>query len=196
MRQGCRLKVSKRYNSIFLSALFLVIIFLCSNVSSQTVFEISVSIVEDGPLSPGDTFHIIAELRNRESEGRVDVTVTYDILDSNNIALLSDSETVAVETKSSFAEEFTLPSSVSEGTYYFRATVTSLEGVKLSEASQSFSVFVVEEGEQRVIEYIMVAALIVTIGGLLFEHRRVSKMKVSGKDFKKFLDEKGRFGEY
>lgn len=157
---------------------------------SDAILEISLSIVEDEALGPGDSFHTIVEIRNRQSEGRIDVIVTYEVINPSDVVILSDTKTVAVETKSSFAEEFTLPSSVSEGTYRFHAIVTTLDGSKSSEASRSFSVMVVEEGEQRIIEYIMVIALALTGGGLLIEHRRVSKLKVSGRDLKKFIDEK------
>jgi len=157
---------------------------------SSAVLEISVSLVEGYVFGPGDSFHVIAEIRNREAEGRIDVTVTYDVLDSEDTVLLSESKTVAIETKSSFAEEFKLPSYISEGNYRFRANVTTLDGSKWSEASRSFSVMVVEESEQHLIEYIMVIALALTGGGLLIEHRRVSKLKVSGRDLKKFIDER------
>ena len=168
----------------------MVVLFFLQSVAgeSSAILEISVSLVEGDVFGPGDSFHAIVEIRNREAEGRIDVTVTYAVLDSDDIVLLSNSKTVAIETKSSFAEEFTLPSSISEGTHRFRANVTTLDGSKWSEASRSFSVIVVEEGEQRVIEYVMVVALVFTGGGLLFEHRRVSKLKVSGRDLEKFID--------
>jgi len=167
-----------------------VVLFFLQSVAgeSSAILEISVSLVEGDVFGPGDSFHAIVEIRNREAEGRIDVTVTYDVLDSDDIVLLSDSKTVAIETKSSFAEEFTLPSSISEGTHRFRANVTTLDGSKWSEASRSFSVIVVEEREQRIIEYVMVVALAFTGGGLLFEHRRVSKLKVSGRDLERFID--------
>lgn len=96
--------------------------------------------------------------------------------------------TVAVETKSSFAEEFTLPTSIEEGTYILRATVSTLNYSTSSQGSRSFRVEIVEEGEQQIIEYVMVAALIFTGGGLVYEHRRVSKLKVSGGDLKRFIN--------
>jgi hypothetical protein len=157
---------------------------------SNVILEISVSIVEDESLSPGDTFHTIVEIRNRQSEGRIDVIVTYEVINPKNLVILSDTKTVAVETKSSFAEQFTLPNTITEGTYRFHAVATTLDGSKSTEASRSFNVIVIEEGEQRIIEYIMVIALAITGGGLLIEHRRVSKLKVSGKDFKKFINER------
>lgn len=192
MRQGSANIVKKSYYSLCLFSIFLItILILVQGVFAESlpVLEISVSIIGDDVYNPGDSFHIIAEIRNKEPEGRIDVIVTYDVLDSEGLVVLSNRKTVAVETISSFAEEFTLPSSISEGTYQFRAIVTTLNGTKMSEASCSFNVMVVEKGEQQIMEYIIVIALVSTVGGLIFEHRRVSKMKVTGKDFKKFINE-------
>jgi len=158
--------------------------------SSDVSLEISVSIVENDVFGPGDSFHAIVEIRNREAQGRIDVVVTYDILDMDEHIVLSDSKTVAVETKSSFAEEFTLPTSVKEGTYLLRANVSTLDGSKWCEASRSFRVVVVTESEQRFVECIMAGALIFTGGALVYEHRRISKLKVSGRDLKKFIEER------
>lgn len=192
MRQGFINIVKKSFYSLCLFSIYLIIVLILVQgvfAESLPVLEISVSIIGDDVYTPGDSFHIIAEIRNKEPEGRIDVIVTYDVLDSEGSVLLSNSKTVAVETMSSFAEEFTLPSSISEGTYLFRAIVTTLNGTKMSEASCSFNVRVVKESEQRIMEYIIVIALVSTVGGLIFEHRRVSKMKVTGKDFKKFINE-------
>jgi len=37
--------------------------------------------------------------------------------------------------------------------------------------------------------YVMVTALVFTGGALVYEHRRISKLKVSGRDLKKFIEE-------
>ena len=191
MRHGCTSIVRKSCYALLLpSAYLVVILFFVQGIvaESSALLEISVSLVEGDVFGPCDSFHVIVEIRNRESEGRIDVIVTYDILDSDDTILLSNSKTVAVETKSSFAEEFTLPSSIPEGTYRFRAIVMTLDESKSSEACRSFNVIVVEENEQHLMEYIMVIALALTGGGLLFEHRRVSKLKISGRDLKKFFN--------
>jgi len=39
------------------------------------------------------------------------------------------------------------------------------------------------------IEYVMVTALVFTGGALVYEHRRISKLKVSRGDLKKFIEE-------
>lgn len=159
--------------------------------SSYASLEVSISIVENDVFGPGDSFHAIIEIRNRESQGRIDVVVTYDVLDMDEHIVLSDSKTVAVETKSSFAEEFTLPIFVREGSYLLRANVSTLDGSKWCMASRSFRIVVVTESEQQVIEYIMAGGLMFTGGGLVLEHRRISKLKVSGRDLKKFIGKQG-----
>jgi hypothetical protein len=160
--------------------------------SSDVALEISVSIVENDSFGPGDSFHTIVEIRNREAQGRIDVVVTYDILDMNDHIVLSDRKTVAIETKSSFAEEFTLPTSISEGSYLLRANVSTLDYTKWSVVSRTFRVVVVTEGEQRIVEYIMAGGLFFTGGALVLEHRRISKLKVSGRDLKKFIGENNK----
>ena len=119
-----------------------------------------------------------------EIDGDPDLEPDLD-LDENIV--FSDSKTVAVETKSSFAEEFTLPTWIKEGTYIFKANVSTLDGSKWNEASRTFNVLRVSESDQRIIEYVMAAALIFTGGVLIFEHRRVSKMRVSSDELKKFI---------
>jgi hypothetical protein len=157
--------------------------------ASDAPLSISISLVEGDTFGPGNSFHSIVEIRNREAQGRVDVVVTFQILDPDGKIVLSSRETVAVETKSSFVEDFNLPTGIKEGNYLLTANVSTLNGSKWSEVSRSFNVIVVSTGEQRVIEYVVVAAFI--FAGVLwfYEHRRISKLKVSGKDLNKFIEE-------
>lgn len=191
MRYGCTCKNRRIVISLFL--LFILLMLLCVvqgvAASSNASLEVSVSIVENDVFGPGDSFHAIVEIRNREAHGRIDVVVTYDVLDTDEHIVLSDSKTVAIETKSSFAEEFTMPAYVKEGSYLLRANVSTLDGSKWCEASRSFRVVVVTESEQQVVEYIMAGGLIFTGGALVFEHRRITKLKVLGRDLKKFIGE-------
>ncbi len=179
--------------SLFFSSLLFVIMLIswCAvggvKASSDASLSISISLVEGDTFGPGDSFHVIVEIRNREAQGRVDVIVTYEVLDWDENIILSDSKTVAVETKSSFAEEFDLPAWTDEGAYVLMANVSTLDGGQWSEASRSFSVVRITGGDQRIIEYVLVVALVFTGGALVYEHRRISKLKVSGRDLKKFI---------
>ena len=193
---NCYILINKiRKSQLYLLLIIFILIscWLFSGVyaSSNGILEISLSIVEDDPFNPGDTFHIIAEIRNREPEGRIDVIVKYDILDLNEkVVFYIGSKTVAVETISSFNEEISLPSWITEGNYIIRGNVSTLNGTYWHERnSPQFSIINVptELDERDYLTYIMLIALIITGGGLIFEHRRVSKMRVSGEDLKKFI---------
>lgn len=155
---------------------------------SYTSLAISISVVEGDTFRPGQSFHCITEIRNSKSLGRVDVKVTYDVVDSKGVSVLVKSTTVAIETLSSFSEEFRLPDKIKGGVYVLKANATSLDGMRYAEASTSFSVVEVSENQQLLIEYVMGWALIITIGGLFYEHKRISKLKVSENDLKKFIE--------
>jgi hypothetical protein len=157
--------------------------------SSDASLSISLSIVEGDTFGPGNSFHTITEIRNREAQGRIDVVVFYQILDSDRKIILSFSETVAVETKSSFVGAFNLPAGIKEGIYFITANVSTLDGRIWSEVNRSFNVVVVSTGTQSVIEYVVVAAFIFTGVVWFYEHRRISKLKISGKELNKFIDE-------
>jgi len=162
-----------------------------SLTASDVTYAISISIVEGGVFELGESFHCITEIRISQDSGRVDVVLSYEMLDESGALKNTKSATVVVETLSSFSEEIKIPETLTEGVYVLKASVVSLDGVHRAETSISFNVVrVVAEGEQRIIEFIMGGALIVTIVALVFEHRRISKLKVSGSDLKRFVVEK------
>jgi hypothetical protein len=189
--QGCR----KKYHKLSLLALVLSLSFVSYFASAeiQATYAVKISIVEGDSFTAGDTFHTITEIRNSKAEGRVDVVLTYEILTENGHMVSTKATTVAVETLSSFSENLKIPENVDEGFYILKATVTSLDGTEECFTSISFSVSKkVTEEEQRFIEFILLGGLIVTIIALLFEHRRISKLKVSGNDLKRFVVEKNK----
>jgi len=175
--------------------LVLYLFFVCSFASAeiQANYAVKISIVEGDSFIAGDTFHTITEIRNSKAEGRVDVILTYEILTESGHMVSTKATTVAVETLSSFSENLKIPESVDEGFYILKATVASLDGTEECFTSISFSVSKkVTEDEQRFIEFILLGGLIVTIIALLLEHRRISKLKVSGNDLKRFVVEKNK----
>ena len=98
--------------------------------------------------------------------------------------------------KSSFSEELKLPEKIEEDVYILKVTVTILDMVDKSEASRSFTVDkVFTNGEQRIIEYVMGVAFIATLIALLYWHGRITKLKVSSKNLKRFIggDSKNKF---
>jgi hypothetical protein len=189
LHQGCTSKLGKIYTLVFVAYFLFSILCVATVISeSNASLAISVSVVEGDTFRPGQSFHVITEIRNSNSSGRVDVKVTYAITDVNERNIFLESTTVAIETLSSFSEEIKLPETIKGGVYLLKANVTSLDGTKYAEVSKSISVVEVSANQQLLIEYIMGGALIITAGGLFYEHRRISKLKVSEDDLKKFIE--------
>lgn len=189
LHQGCTSSLGKIYTLLFVAYFLFSILCLTTVISESTAsLAISVSVVEGDTFRPGQSFHIITEIRNSKSSGRIDVKVTYEVTDVKDNSILVESTTVAIETLSSFSEEIKLPETIKGGVYLLKANVTSLDGTKYAEVSRSLSVVEVSENQQLLIEYIMGGALIITAGGLFYEHKRISKLKVSEDDLKKFIE--------
>jgi hypothetical protein len=189
LHKGCTSKFRKIYKLLFVAYFLFSILCVASVISESTAsLAISVSVVEGDTFRPGQSFHIITEIRNSKSSGRVDVKVTYEVTDLKDNSIFLESTTVAIETLSSFSQEIKLPETIKGGVYLLKANVTSLNGTKSAEISKSFSVVEVSANQQLLIEYLMGGALIITAGGLFYEHRRISKLKVTEDDLKKFIE--------
>ncbi len=68
-------------------------------------------------VAPGEILPISVKLINFGGGRRVDVTIDYQILDSNNVVVLTESETVAVETTASFVKNIQIPYDLPPGRY-------------------------------------------------------------------------------
>lgn len=189
LHHGCATRLGKICTLVFVAYFLFSILCVATVISeSNASLAISVSVVEGDTFRPGQSFHIITAIRNSNSSGRIDVKVTYAITDVNERNIFLESTTVAIETLSSFSEEIKLPETIKGGVYLLKANVTSLDGTKYAEVSKSLSVVEVSANQQLLIEYIMGGALIITAGGLFYEHRRISKLKVTEDDLKKFIE--------
>ncbi len=189
LHQGCTRRSGKIYLCLFVVYFLFFILCVATVISeSSASLAISMSVVEGDTFRPGQSFHIITEIRNSKASGRIDVKVTYEVTDLEGTNVLVQSKTVAIETLSSFSEEIHLPETIKGGVYLLKANVTSLDGTQYAEASKSLSVVEVSANQQMLIEFIMAGALIITVGGLFYEHRRISKLKVTEEDLKKFIE--------
>ncbi len=189
LHQGCTRRSGKIYLCLFVVYFLFFILCVATVISeSSASLAISMSVVEGDTFRPGQSFHIITEIRNSKASGRIDVKVTYEVTDLEGTNVLVQSKTVAIETLSSFSEEIQLPETIKDGVYLLKANVTSLDGTFYAEASKSLSIVEVSANQQLFIELLMGGALIVTAGGLLYEHKRISKLKVSERDLKKFIE--------
>lgn len=110
------------------------------NAVFGSLFDIAVAIPKAYTIiAPGGELLANVKLTNLGSEGRVDVFIDYDILDADHAELQHKSETVAVETQSSFVKTFNIPATAPEGAYRLRAKVTYADG-KTAAGEESFTI--------------------------------------------------------
>jgi len=75
-------------------------------------------------VAPGEFLPISVKLINFGQGRRVDVDVDYQILNSNNVVVFSQSETVAVETTASFVKNIQIPLDLPPGEYIASSKIT------------------------------------------------------------------------
>ncbi len=75
-------------------------------------------------LAPGEFLPFSVKLVNFGSEKRVDIIINYEILDSKNKLIYSESETVAVETTASFVKRIQLSYTMEPGIYTAQTALT------------------------------------------------------------------------
>ena len=75
-------------------------------------------------VAPGEFLPISVKLINFGEGRRVDVDVDYQILNSNNVVVFSQSETVAVETTASFVKNIQIPLDLPSGEYIASSKIT------------------------------------------------------------------------
>ena len=66
---------------------------------------------------PGGVLPVTVHLTNFGSTRRVDVVITYRILDASGAPVLDESETVAVDTSASFVKQLSVPANAAPGAY-------------------------------------------------------------------------------
>ena len=131
-------------NKLFLTALISIfsIIFLQSSVAVHAAQPFNVEI--DLPSSyqnvnPGTDVWFTIKLLNLDNLQRVDVTLNYDILDSNDDSIIHNSKTVAIETQASFVADLTVPENTLPGEYSLNVVVNSSLGESLAKTSLTVS---------------------------------------------------------
>jgi hypothetical protein len=75
-------------------------------------------------VAPGELLPVQVKLTNFGGGGRVDVTINYHILDENGNEVVTEKETVAVETTASFIKIIQIPRDVPPGKYTTEARIT------------------------------------------------------------------------
>ncbi|MFH0971025.1 MAG: hypothetical protein V1835_00510 [Candidatus Micrarchaeota archaeon] len=117
-------------------AAFAVLLMLAASVSSLETFSLKVEIPDNYKESTaGDTLWATTTIFNMGSSKRMDITLRFDILDSNKVSRSSKSKTIAIETQVSTVESMQLPSDLPEGKYALAVTLVSPEKSYVGEDS-------------------------------------------------------------
>lgn len=113
--------------SICLAGFLLFAVF--SNAQDNSIVATGIGVInvsaegEGKPVAPGEFLSVSINLVNFTGQGSVDVQVNYRIIDANTNEVYSESETVAVETTTSFAKRFQLPKNMAAGIYTFASSL-------------------------------------------------------------------------
>lgn len=155
---------------------------ISGQISEEVLFDVEVKILTK-EVSAGD--EVLAEIELIKFSGeKVDVEVDYSIKDQFNNTLSTKHEIVAVETKTSFIGQLTVPDEAKVGTYTFHARAIYKE--QSWEASESFEVIkkLIEIPAKAILE-ILIVMFIVFIVILFYEYK---KMKELNKLFRKVTE--------
>ena len=99
--------------------------------SKNILFDIALDLIKS-EISIGDNLNVKIGLINLGVPGRVNVRLYYTISDSNNNAVLKESEAVEVETQKEFIKNFKLPSDAAIGDYTISAELLYGENTAIS----------------------------------------------------------------
>ncbi|MBU1622127.1 MAG: hypothetical protein KJ597_00990 [Nanoarchaeota archaeon] len=123
-----------------------------STTSGSANFNIEIDLPKTyQQISPGNELWFTTKLINLANQERIDVTLTYQILDKNGQLQYSKSETVAVETQASFVANLQAPPTLKSGLHYLKVILGSQFGQ--SEAETTFTVTKEESEPQVVIRF-------------------------------------------
>ena len=118
--------------------IFTIIVIINSAMAQEFNFKVDLP-PEFHSVMPGDKIFANVQLSNLGSTGRVDVVLDYWVSMPNNTAILSSSETVAVETQANFVKTVQLPANLPPGAYVLHAKITSSDRIEAT-AYQGFNV--------------------------------------------------------
>jgi hypothetical protein len=173
--------------NFFVRTLIAAVLFLtAASIASYPVALFAASVVTTGvaltsKIAPGESLPLAVKLVNISgNSNKVDVVVTYTILDPKNAIIYRSAETVAVETTASFVKSIPIPKSALPGQY--RAESSILYPGQTSPATSQFP-FTVERkifGFFQSSLYLYIGILIVVgvlagVAGRFWIRRRVAR---------------------
>jgi hypothetical protein len=123
------------------------------SVAPDTAFNVQLEVPPSyQSIQSGDELWAVTKILNLEKTQRMDIVLTYDILNMNGEKMYTTAETVAIETQASFVGKLKTPSNLAAGAYIVRLTVTA-PGDRKASAQTSFGVTKGESDQQVVIKF-------------------------------------------
>jgi hypothetical protein len=136
-------------------------------------------------ILPGEEILSQIRLFNLGGDGRADVLIEYEIKDYEGNDIVSETESLAIETQSSFIKKIKVPENTKEGMYVFYVKA-SYNG-KVASASDNFEVVSAKKINKEII-YIIITILAIIMGGIIY------RFIINRKGRRKFLREKEIIG--
>ena len=133
-------------------------------------------------VAPGELLPISVKLVNFGGGKKIDVTINYQILDSNNTVEVDETETVAVETTASFIRNIQIPNGLPPGKYTAISNI-SYEGQEIP-ATSKFQFTVEKKIAGIFVSQLILYGIIILLVGvafaivsrLLIKHRQASRI--------------------
>ena len=144
--------------------------------SPGALFDVIIEISDNSQyLSPGDKLVAKLTMYNLGEIKKADVTVNYYILDEAGTKILSEQETVAVETRQDILKEFKLPNNIEPGEYTIYVKIEY--GGKVASSISGFSVIEVinKIDYNQIITYVSIIGTAIILIFIIYELRKLRK---------------------
>lgn len=170
------------FTNLFLAVLFIGYTFQVS-AAEPTIKQVKTSGEAMAlRVAPGELLPISIKLVNFGGGKKIDVTINYQILDSNNTVEVDETETVAVETTASFIRNIQIPNGLPPGKYTIISNI-SYEGQEIP-ASSKFQFTVEKKIAGIFISQLILYGIITLLIGIAFaivsrliiKHRQASRI--------------------
>jgi len=159
--------------------------------SKKPIFDIKVEIpLRYKEIYPGE--EVVGELTlyNLERVGLVDVGLEYGIKDTSGNIIISDIETLAVETQKTITRSFYIPLDVESGYYVFFAKIRYDDSIGVG--SEIFRVKKIEVKTIIIILIVFIPILTALVTAIIIYRRRQKRSRYVGmiKDIKEYMRRK------
>ena len=140
--------------------------------SAEPLFDASIQVLPSSKeVYPGEQAIVEVNLVNIRGFGRVDVDVEYIIKDLQGNDIVTQHETLAVETQAKFTKSLLLPSDLKPGTYVASVRVTYGDSVGTGSdlfevKAKTIKLFPVQIKDYRTI--LIIVGIVILLGGVMF----------------------------